>query len=209
MKRIIKKFVAVAAIVSTLFSLASCGNGITIDKEVTLSEVNSDYKTVAQAYLQAVFTQDADMFYACYPFEVQYMFEGNAEQYFANFKNQVADYDNYYGVNFKASNDYIKEDEYDEDTMRANIAEMHEVDASRIKNMVLVKDRVFFKDGKHYTSSDVYLLVYELEVYVYPEIDFETIEEDELYNLPKPVATGETAWYLYEIANSDSQFYDN
>ncbi len=179
MKRRIK-IVAAIICIGMLFSFTGCSNDVTVDDEVSVENVHSDYKTISHGIVQAIFTRNEDLYRACYPESASYILEYNDVNEL--FDGYLEDFDpelTYYGVSFSANNEYSSSDGYDEDYMRTNISMLHQIDESLIEEIDIVKERVTFKNNSgDYESSDIYMIVYK----------------------------SQGAWYFFEFANSDAEF---
>lgn len=210
-----KKIIACTLALAMSIGLTACNSGVKIDDPETVDTANLSGENVARAYVQSIFTNDEELFYACYPAEALYHVEGHAGAYFNEYKAGLDETREYYGIDYSGTDEFTTADGYDEDYMRMSIALLHEVDEDRVLNIELVKERVYFLNSSNsYVSTDIFMIVYELDLvdddlYYATEDDFIVDDENEETEVTETTARPDTAWYFFEFASSDSDLYDN
>ena len=163
-------------ILSLALLLCACTKTVRIDEAVTVSNVNLSASGAARGFIQAIFTDDRELFYAAFP--RSFVDRLGDEDPLAVYSDMVdPDYE-FYGTEFTASNDYTEENGYNADLMRENISFFHNVEESLITDINIVKMRVYFTSGAEYVSTDVYVVVYKAD----------------------------NNWYAYELQNADAEF---
>ena len=174
--KLIKTVSVLLISVFTLICFASCRN-VNVDDIVTLDTVNSTSVKAAEGYMQSLFTDDEELFYACFPPET---FEEDFDAY-GTLKSSLSDQEGYLGVKFLASNKFNKENGYDDDEMKTMISLVHGIQEADIIDLELVKLDVCFEgqNNKEYESVTLYIVVYKLN---------------------------DNNWYVYEAQNSDAEF---
>lgn len=178
MNKLVKSFVLVL-LISLSFALTSC-NKAKVDEPITIDNCNRSSVNAAEGFIQSVFTNDSDLFYAVFPEGAfSYLIEEGHDP-FLEYRSGVDANFEYIGVSLTAENDFTVENGYDEDYIKTSISLMHNVNVSDIANVSLVKLRTYFNnpDRKDQAASDVYVVTYRID----------------------------NSWYVYETANSDADF---
>lgn len=161
------------------------GCGSKVDEFVTVSNVNQSGVNVAEGFFQAIFTNDIDLFEACFPDSFK-SFEGedgdtvNMQEVLDQYASYIDPTYTYAGASLSGYNDYNEEYGYtDFDSLAEDIAAIHHTTPDMIAQAQIVKLRLNFDtdDGSRLTN-DVYILVYKTDM----------------------------AWYVFELQNSDAEF---
>ena len=177
------KGIRIAMVVVMLFVMTMCFTGckedVSVDDPVTIENVNSSSRNVAQGIVRSIFTRDLEMMYACYPESAAFVRAEDPDELFDSYLEGFNPDLEFYGVSFTANNAFTVENGYDEGYMKLNISMLHNVEEDAITAIELLKERVTFKNSSDdYESSDIYMIVYETE----------------------------GAWYFFEFADSDADF---
>lgn len=169
--------IVIVVLMISCFMLIGCKQA-NVDDTVTLDNVNTSSILVAEGYIQSIFTEDKDLFYACFP---EGVFEDD-DYAFESFVNSASGTGTYLGVKYVNFNKITEENGYDSDYMKSSISLIHGIDESTISDMEIIKLQVCFDSGssKNYDSVDVYIVVY--------------------------CCSTDNLWYAYEMQNSDAEF---
>ena len=179
-----KKLVSLGIVIVLCLSLfTGCGNSV--DEFVTVMNVNQSSVNVAEGFFQAIFTDDFELFEACYPDSFK-NYENDAgegvdmEEAFRQYSAYLDGDLTYVGASLSAYNDYDEDHGYtDFPNLAEDIAALHHTTADQILQAQIVKLRLNFDDadGSRMTT-EVYILVYKTD----------------------------SAWYVFELQNSDAEF---
>lgn len=172
-----KKIALIMMVVSILcsFMFTGCKN-VNVDDEITVNNCNETAVKAAEGFLQAVFTENEELFYACFP---DCAFDEN-DKAFEAFTMGNENAGKFIGCKFVNYNDYNEENGYNQEWMKTNISLLHHVEEDDIQKIQIVKVDVCFEGSnkKEYNSVSAYVLVYQLD----------------------------NNWYALEIQNSDAEF---
>ncbi len=165
-----------------LSMFTACGSQV--DEFVTVNNVNQSSVNVAEGFFQAVFTGDEELFVACYPdsFKLYENDEGepvDMHEVFLQYTEFMDPSYTYTGASLSGYNDYSEDLGYDFPTLQSDIAVLHHTDPELVEEAQIVKLRLNFDvdDGSR-VNTDVYILVYKMD----------------------------SAWYVFELQNSDAEF---
>jgi len=175
MKTRIKALLVVATVFVTL--ICGCSRNKP-DDPVTLDTVNQSSVNVSEGFFQSVFTEDKELFAACFP-ESFTEDTGSVDAMYEGFQGTLADGYSYEGATMSAYNDYVEEDGYDLTSLKSDVSALHNIAEEDIEEAQIVKLRLFFNtvdDGE--ATMDVYILVYKAD----------------------------SSWYVFELQNSDAEF---
>lgn len=178
-----KKLMSLGIVIVLCLSLfTGCGNSV--DEYVTVANVNQSSVNVAEGFFQAVFTGDEELFNACYPdsFKLYENDDGETVDMSEVFEEYTSYMDpswTYVGASLSGYNDYTEEYHYDFPALQEDIAVLHHTTVDQIMSAQIVKLRLNFNDesGTRMTT-DVYIIVYKTD----------------------------SAWYVFELQNSDAEF---
>lgn len=179
-----KKLISVILILTMSLALMT-GCGSRVDEFVTADNINQSSVNVAEGFFQAIFTRDIDLFDACYPacfkeFENSDGETVDMQELLDAYSGYLDPTYTYVGASLSAYNDYDEEHGYtDFPQLTEQIADLHHTTPDMISQAQIVKLRLNFDDseGSRYTT-DVYIMVYKMD----------------------------SAWYVFELQNSDAQF---
>lgn len=174
---------AVLTFVICMVSFTACG--AQVDEFVTVDNVNQSSVNVAEGFFQAIFTNDLELFEACYPdsfknFESDDGTTVDMEEVLFEYYTYMDPTYTYAGASLSGYNDYTEEYGYNDfPSLADNIAALHHTTSDLIDQAQIVKLRLNFDvdDGTRVTT-DVYILVYK----------------------------SGSAWYVFELQNSDAEF---
>ena len=177
-----RKTGSLAALSACMILLSSCA--ARTDEFITSENVNLSSTNVSEAFFQSVFTDDFELFEACYPdsfkdFEDDEGNKADLRDVFDEYVNSSDTGMTYGGAVMSRYNDYTEENGYDLEDLKSDIALLHHTDPESVEAARIVKLRLYFdgSDGSKYTT-DVYILVYK----------------------------SDQAWYVFELQNSDAEF---
>ncbi|MCR5593558.1 MAG: hypothetical protein K6F79_07420 [Saccharofermentans sp.] len=178
------KRITAAVLTVAISMLAFAGCGSKTDEFVTIDNVNQSSINVAEGFFQSVFTGDEEMFCACYPDSFKEFVNADGEQVdmhqvFEQYTStSMPDY-TYLGASVSAYNDYVEENNYDFPSLQIDISVIHHMEVEQIEAAQIVKLRLNFQNGEgEHVTTDVYILVYK----------------------------SGSAWYVFELQNSDAEF---
>ena len=174
---------AVLTAVICLAGFTACG--AKVDEFVTVENVNQSSVNVAEGFFQAIFTNDLELFEACYPesfknFKSEDGETVDMEEVLFEYYTYMDPSYTYAGASLSGYNEYSEDYGYDDfPSLAEDIAALHHTTVDLIDEAQIVKLRLNFDvdDGSR-VNTDVYILVYK----------------------------SGSAWYVFELQNSDAEF---
>lgn len=177
----LKKILSLIIVMVLCFSFAACKNDkLKINDPISIDNCNTSSVNVASGFIQAIFTDDEELFYQAFPEDAFSSYIEEGVDPFIEYKNGVDSGFIFNGIAFSGENEFTEENGYDENYMRTNISIFHSVSEDSISSISLVKLRVYFDNPERGDSaaSDAYVLTYRVD----------------------------NNWYVFEMANSDADF---
>ncbi len=135
--------------------LSGCSKTPKIDKDVNADNINMSASNAAHGFLQAVFTKDKDLFVKVY------LNEDTFETLCGG--DSIRESGEYYGISYSAEEPATEEYNWDGDMLGTEISEEFDISKDDIKDIKIVKERIYFKDSGKYQYTDAYVVVYKYD----------------------------------------------
>lgn len=161
-----KTISAIILLIVFTISFTGCGNkaetAVTPESPVTVSQVNTEGKYAARAFLESIFSDDRDLFNRCYPEGfVDRLGAASNTDIFEEYKKITAINIDITGTAYAGSKDYTLNNGFDEAGTRSRICMVTGLEYSSVGKIQIQKVRVFFRNANEIANSDFYYIVYQ------------------------------------------------
>ena len=156
---------AMFVLVFTLTVLTACSagdKGTVAEDPVTIEQINSEGRLVSRAYIESLFTDDRQRFYACYPAGfVDELCEASGVDVFDEFKKLTVLNGVFLGTSFVDEADYTLANNCDEAYMRSRISRVTGLEYSEIGLIKVEKIKAYFKSDTEEADTEFRFIVFE------------------------------------------------
>ena len=151
-------------IVLPVFTACSGKNTVKVEDPVTMEQVNTEARYVARAFIESVFSNDRDMFYACYPDKfIDDLGKASGLDFFEQYSQTATLNGVLVGTASSGTTDYTVENGYDAAAMKSRISFATGVEYTKIEQISIQKLIAVFKNSSEREEAEFSLVVFKSE----------------------------------------------
>ena len=161
MRRILMS-ILVLLFVLPVFTACSGKEKINVEDPVVIEQVNTESKYVARAFFESVFSNDRDMFCACFPDGfIDDLGEASGVDFFEQYTISANLSGVIIGTSSSGSTDYTVENGYDTAHMKSRISFATGIEYTEIEQISLEKITAVYKNGSEPIEAEFSVIVYK------------------------------------------------